>query len=93
VLLEEISAVVGGGPARRHGGVFPAHRHRGRRARVNWASVFSRLPKGTFQARDVRKLAPNVAPGTLSVRLASWVKAKQLKRTGSRRGTKYSKIA
>jgi hypothetical protein len=54
--------------------------------------VFSRLPKGSpFKANDVRKLAPAVAAGTISQRLTGWVKQKKLKRTGSRRGTKYTK--
>ena len=93
-LLEEISAVVGGGPVRGRGGVSPARTRRGRRARVNWDGVFSLLPKASpFKARDVRKLVPSVAAGTLSQRLTGWVKEKKLKRTGSRRGTRYTKAA
>jgi len=56
-------------------------------------AVFARLPKGSFKAHDVRKLVPGgVAPGTLSQRLTGWVKEKKLKRTGSRRGTRYTKV-
>ena len=42
---------------------------------------------------DVRKLVPGgVAAGTLSQRLTVWVKAKKLKRSGSRGGTTYSRV-
>ena len=47
--------------------------------------------KGSFKANDVRKLVPGVAAGTLSQRLTGWVKEKKLKRTGSRRGTRYTR--
>jgi hypothetical protein len=92
-ILEELSAAVGGRLVRGRGDVGPSVRRRGRRARVNWDGVFTRLPKRSFQARDVRKLAPGVAAGTLSQRLTGWVKEKKLKRTGSRRGTRYTKVA
>ena len=93
LLQNEISSMLGGGSVRR-GGAPPARAGRGRRARVNWDRVFSRLPKGSFQAKDVHRLVPGgVAPGTLSQRLTGWVKAKKLKRTGSRRGTRYTKAA
>lgn len=55
--------------------------------------MFSRLPKGSFSAGDVRKIVSGVAAGTLSQRLTGWVKEKKLKRTGSRRGTRYTKAA
>jgi hypothetical protein len=90
-LLTEISSVVGGGSARGSAGAGPARGRRGRRARVDWNSVFVRLPKGSFKANDVRKIVPSVAAGTLSQRLTGWVKEKKLKRTGSRRGTRYTR--
>ena len=91
-LLHEIGAVIGGGSGR--GRTAGAGRgRRGRRARVNWDGVFARLPKGSFKANDVRKLVPGVAAGTLSQRLTGWVKERKLKRTGSRRGTRYTKAA
>jgi len=90
-LLADIGSAVGLRHTSRRGGASSARR--GRRARVNWDRVFSRLPKGSFKASDVRKLVPNVAAGTLSQRLTGWVKAKKLKRTGSRRGTKYTRAA
>lgn len=88
MLLDEISNAIGGssGRGRARGGA-----RRGRRARVDWAGIFSRLPKGSFKAHDVRKLVPGIAAGTLSQRLTGWVKEKKLKRTGSRRGTRYTK--
>ena len=85
-LLGEIGAVMGRGAG-------ASAQRRGRRSRVNWEGVFERLPKGSFKANDVRKLVPGVAAGTLSQRLTGWVKEKKLKRTGSRRGTKYTKAA
>jgi hypothetical protein len=91
-LLGEISAAMGGGSRGRSSGA-QARGRRGRRARVDWDGVFSRLPKGSFRANDVRKLVPGVAAGTLSQRLTGWVKEKKLKRTGSRRGTRYTKAA
>jgi hypothetical protein len=51
--------------------------------------VFAKLPKTSFKASDVRAIAPGVAAGTLSQRLTGWVKEKKLKRTGTRRGTRY----
>lgn len=66
---------------------------RGRRSRVDWDQVFAKLPKTSFKASDVRALAPGVAAGTLSQRLTGWVGEKKLKRTGSRRGTRYTRSA
>ena len=91
-LLHEIGAAMGGGSGRGRSASQTRGR-RGRRARVDWDGVFSRLPKGSFKANDVRKLVPSVAAGTLSQRLTGWVKEKKLKRTGSRRGTRYTKAA
>lgn len=91
MLMHEIGAAVG--QRQPHGRTNASPVRRGRRARVNWDSVLSRLPKGSFQASDVRKLVPGVAAGTLSQRLTGWVKAKKLKRTGTRRGTKYTRAA
>jgi len=88
-LLDEITSAMGEATGRGRGGRGAGRR--GRRARVDWASVFARLPKGSFKANDVRKLVPGVAAGTLSQRLTGWVKEKNLKRTGSRRGTRYTK--
>ncbi|HEY2389100.1 MAG TPA: hypothetical protein VGK30_19275 [Candidatus Binatia bacterium] len=85
-LLDEITSAMGEATGRGRGGG-----RRGRRARVDWNGVFTRLPKGSFKANDVRKLIPGVAAGTLSQRLTGWVKEKKLKRTGSRRGTRYTK--
>ena len=92
-ILDELNAAMGGRLVRPRGALSPVRTRRGRRARVNWDGVFSRLPKGSFKASDVRKLVPGVAAGTLSQRLTAWVKEKKLKRTGSRRGTKYTKAA
>ena len=86
-LLDEIGAVVGRGRS------AASHGRRRSRSRVDWDGVFSRLPKGSFKANDVRKLVPGLAAGTLSQRLTGWVKEKKLKRTGSRRGTKYTRAA
>jgi hypothetical protein len=66
---------------------------RGGRSRVDWEQVFARLPKNSFKASDVRALVPGVAPGTLSQRLTAWVEEKKLKRTGTRRGTRYTRAA
>jgi hypothetical protein len=63
----------------------------GRRARVDWPAVFAKLPRGSFKASDVRKIVPGVAAGTLSQRLTAWVKEKKLRRSGSRRGTRYTR--
>jgi hypothetical protein len=93
-LLDEIGSALGGtrggGRRGRPPGAARGGR-RGRRSRVDWDSVFSRLPKGSFRASDVRKIVPGVAAGTLSQRLTGWVNDKKLKRTGSRRGTRYTK--
>ena len=93
-LLDEIASAIGGtrGDGRR-GRAGARGRGRGRRARVKWDNVFTRLPKGSFRASDVRKIVPGVAAGTLSQRLTGWVNEKKLKRTGSRRGTRYTKAA
>src|SRR5512146_1563391 len=50
-LLQEIGAAVGGSRGR---GETGARGRRGRRARVDWNGVFTRLPKGSFKANDVR---------------------------------------
>ncbi len=92
-LLDEISGALGGVSGRVRAAASPARGRRGRRARVDWDGVFARLPKGSFKANDVRKIVPSVAAGTLSQRLTGWVKEKKLKRTGSRRGTRYTKPA
>jgi len=89
LILHEISATLGGGGAGQRRRAGASNGRRGRRARVDWDSVFTRLPKGSFKANDVRKLVPGVAAGTLSQRLTGWVKEKKLKRSGSRRGTRY----
>jgi len=65
----------------------------GRRGKVDWDQLFAKLPKTSFKASDVRAMVPGVAPGTLSQRLTGWVKEKKLKRTGSRRGTRYVRTA
>jgi hypothetical protein len=65
----------------------------GGRGRVDWDQVFAKLPKTSFKASDVRAIVPNVAPGTLSQRLTGWVQEKKLKRTGTRRGTRYTRSA
>jgi hypothetical protein len=93
-LMDEISAAFGQRPVRGRGAVASAGGRRGRRARVDWPHVFSRLPRVSFfKASDLRKLVPGVSAGTLSQRLTGWVKEKKLKRTGSRRGTRYTKVA
>lgn len=80
----------GGGSATRRG--RGGKGGRGQRSRVDWNQVFAKLPKTSFKASDVRAMVPNVAPGTLSQRLTGWVKEKKLKRTGSRRGTRYVRL-
>jgi len=92
-LLRELNSVLAGG----HGAA--ARGRRGRRGttgsplRIDWSEVYNRLPKGTFGARDVKRLVPGIAAGTLSQRLTGWVKDKKLRRTGSRRGTRYTRPA
>jgi len=76
-----------GGRRGRGGGV------RAGRSRVDWDQVFAKLPKTSFKASDVRAIVPHVAPGTLSQRLTGWVQEKKLKRTGTRRGTRYTRSA
>jgi hypothetical protein len=96
LILEEVAAAVGGGSrggARRGRTAGATRGRRGRRSRVDWDKVYSQLPKGSFRASDVRKIVSGVAPGTLSQRLTGWVNEKKLKRTGSRRGTRYTKAA
>ena len=96
-LVREIGAVVGlvGGRSAARPRPVPAQRgaapkrKRATRTRVDWTKVYAKLPRGSFQASDVRRLVPGVAGGTLSQRLTAWVKAKKLRRTGSRRGTRY----
>ena len=66
---------------------------RGRRSGVDWNAVFSKLPKTRFRAADVKILAPGVGAGTISQRLTRWVKEKKLRRTGTRRGTRYTRVA
>jgi hypothetical protein len=85
-LLSELGMAISGGGGTRRGGRRAAG---GGRGRVNWDDVFAKLPKTSFKASDVRAIAPNVAAGTLSQRLTGWVKEKKLKRTGTRRGTRY----
>jgi len=87
-LMDELSAVVRGvgGAGRGAKGA-----RRGRRARVDWNEVYGNLPRGSFKASDVRKIVPSVAAGTLSQRLTAWVKARKLRRSGSRRGTRYTR--
>ncbi|OQY65390.1 MAG: hypothetical protein B6D46_13835 [Polyangiaceae bacterium UTPRO1] len=85
-LLAEIDGAAGAGSGRRG----PGRREDGsRRGRVDWDEVFAKLPKTSFKASDVRVLAPGIAAGTLSQRLTGWVNEKKLKRTGTRRGTRY----
>ncbi|MCC6847779.1 MAG: hypothetical protein IT294_04710 [Deltaproteobacteria bacterium] len=85
-LLAEIGEAVGIGAARQGGG---RRTTAGARKRVDWDAIFAKLPKTSFKASDVRALVPGVAAGTLSQRLTGWVNEKKLKRTGSRRGTRY----
>jgi len=88
-LLSELGVVLGGKPAGRRG--RPATARRGRR-RVDWNAVFTKLPKTSFRASDVKTIVPGVAAGTLSQRLTRWVKEKKLRRTGTRRGTRYTRL-
>jgi hypothetical protein len=92
-LVDELGAVVRGVTGSGRGAAKGAGRRGGRRARVDWTKVYAKLPKGSFQASDVRRLVAGVAPGTLSQRLTAWVKEKKLRRTGSRRGTRYTRAA
>ena len=95
-ILNELGAAMSrAGGATRRGRATRAGAVRGgrRRRRVDWNKVYGRLPKGPFSAGDVRKLAPSVAAGTLSQRLTGWVKERKLRRTGSRRGTRYTKLS
>ena len=99
-LASEIGAVIGLGAGRRAArpravaaprGAAPTRRRGATRTRVDWTKVYAKLPRGSFQARDVRRIVPRVAGGTLSQRLTAWAKAKKLRRTGSRRGTRYTR--
>ncbi len=91
-LLADIGiGVGGGGSGAKRGPGRPAGR--GRRSRVDWDQVFAKLPKTSFKASDVRALVPGIAAGTLSQRLTGWVEEKKLKRTGTRRGTRYTRSA
>jgi len=85
-LLSELGVAISGGAARRGKGRRAAG---GSRKRVDWDQVFTKLPKTSFKASDVRAIVPGVAAGTLSQRLTGWVNEKKLKRTGTRRGTRY----
>jgi hypothetical protein len=88
-LLSELGIGSGGGSGSRgRGGAG-----RGGRSHVDWDQVFAKLPKTSFRASDVRAIVPNIAPGTLSQRLTGWVQEKKLKRTGTRRGTRYTRSA
>ncbi len=91
-LLSEIGIGAGSGSGSRRGRAGGGG-GRGSRSRVDWDQVFAKLPKTSFKASDVRAIAPNVAPGTLSQRLTGWVQEKKLKRTGTRRGTRYTRSA
>ncbi len=88
-LLSELGVALGGGGTKARRGRSGGGR--GSRRRVDWDQVFGKLPKTSFKASDVRALVPNVAPGTLSQRLTGWVEEKKLKRTGTRRGTRYTR--
>lgn len=85
-LLAEIGEAVGAGAARRGSGRRTTG---GTQKRIDWDGIFAKLPKTSFKASDVRALVPGVAAGTLSQRLTGWVNEKKLKRTGTRRGTRY----
>lgn len=88
-LLAELGMATGGSGGRRGAG----RRAAGSRKRVDWDAVFAKLPKTSFKASDVRAMVPGVAAGTLSQRLTGWVNEKKLKRTGTRRGTRYVRAA
>jgi len=84
-LLSELGVAIGGATRRGKGRRAAS----GSRKRVDWDQVFAKLPKTSFKASDVRAIVPGVAAGTLSQRLTGWVNEKKLKRTGTRRGTRY----
>jgi len=48
-------------------------------------------PISTPPAPPANTIVPSVAAGTLSQRLTGWVQEKKLKRTGTRRGTRYTR--
>lgn len=87
-LLSELG--LGGRSATRGKGAAAGH---GGRNHVDWDQVFAKLPRTSFSAGDVRAIVPNIAAGTLSQRLTGWVHEKKLKRTGTRRGTRYTRSA
>jgi len=62
MLLEEISTSLGGGGRRGRSGATQASGRRGRRATRRLDGVFSRLPKGSFKANDVRSWFPTSRP-------------------------------
>lgn len=86
---EQLLAEIGVRSEGRSGATSQASRGR----RVDWERVFTRLPKTSFSAGDVKRMVPQVAGGTLSLRLTKWVKEKKLKRSGTRRGTRYVRSA
>src|SRR5690349_3574419 len=88
-ILAELGITGGGGGGRRGGG----RGRGGQRGKVDWDQLFAKLPKTSFKASDVRAMVPGVAAGTLSQRLTGWVEEKKLKRTGTRRGTRYTRSA
>jgi hypothetical protein len=90
-LLAELGVAISGGTGGRRGKTRRAGG--GGRKRVDWDQVFAKLPKTSFKASDVRAVVPGVAAGTLSQRLTGWVNEKKLKRTGTRRGTRYVRSA
>jgi hypothetical protein len=90
---QELMSELGLGGGRAGSGQGRTGRRGGQRGKVDWDQLFAKLPKTSFKASDVRAMVPHVAPGTLSQRLTGWVKEKKLKRTGSRRGTRYVRSA
>jgi len=65
----------------------------GQSGRVDWSTVFKKLPKTSFQAASVKRLVPHVSSGTVSLRLSTWVREKKLSRKGTRRGASYVRVA
>lgn len=90
-LMKEIGVAIGGLSPTASRSVTAARP--GSRRRTDWEAVFAKLPKTSFRAGDVKALVPNVAGGTLSLQLTRWVKEKKLRRTGTRRGTRYTRSA
>lgn len=89
-LLAEIG--IGTAPKDQRGALTSPRGGRGR-GRVDWDRVFVKLPKTSFQAATVKKLVPHASSGTVSLRLSSWVGQKKLRRTGTRRGARYTRVA